>query len=481
VDEQPAAAQFDVVGVGLGPCNLSLAALLEPLTEIRARFFEARSTFQWHCGIMVPGAKLQVSFLKDLVTLVDPSSSFSFLNYLATHGRLYRFLIAHADRCSRREFERYYQWAASRLSSVGWGHRVERVDVRGGMLEVTCAGMEPVTTRNLVLGSGRTPRMPSFAAKLRGSTVLHSAEFRLMPRPVAGRDILVIGAGQSGAEVVNHLLADEPRLPRSLTWVSSRLGFLPLDDSPFSNEWFQPGYVDHFYGLPARRREALLEQQRMASDGVSEALLREIYRRLYDLDALEPGRLRHRLLACRRVLDLVRENNRLVATIHDEDTDSIETADADVVICATGYRNTFPEYLESLRGRVLDGAGGLRIRRDYSLDWDGPPDLGIYVQNAAEGTHGIADPNLSLAAWRSARIANAICGRPAYRIEDARSTISWNGSGEAFEHEWDVDPAIRGGSGSGVRLGPGLAGEALRAVEAPHGSSPHAPATGVGR
>jgi lysine N6-hydroxylase len=444
VNEQPSATQYDVVGVGLGPCNLSLAALLKPLTEIRACFFEARSSFQWHSGIMVPGAELQVSFLKDLVTLVDPSSSFSFLNYLATQGRLYRFLIAHTDRCSRREFERYYQWAASRLSSVGWDHRVERVDVRGNVLEVTCAGMEPVTTRNLVLGSGRTPLMPGFAAKLRGNTVLHSSEFRLMRRPVAGRDILVIGAGQSGAEVVNHLLSDELGLPRSVTWVSSRLGFLPLDDSPFSNEWFQPDYVDHFYGLPARRRETLLDRQRMASDGVSEALLREIYRRLYDLDSLEPGRLRHQLLVCRRVIDLVRDNNRLVATIHDEDTDSIETADADVVICATGYRNTFPEYLESLRGRVLDASGGLRIRRDYSVDWDGPPHLGIYVQNAAEDTHGIADPNLSLAAWRSARIANAICGRPAYRIDNAQSTISWNGTDQAFQHEQELLPETAG-------------------------------------
>jgi lysine N6-hydroxylase len=444
VKEQSVTAQFDVVGVGLGPCNLSLAALLEPLTEVRQRFYEARSTFQWHCGIMVPGAELQVSFLKDLVTLVDPSSSFSFLNYLATQGRLYRFLIAHTDRCSRQEFEQYYQWAAARLGSVGWDRRVERVDLRGDVLEVRCAGQEPVTTRNLVLGSGRTPRLPAFATKLRGNTVLHSADFRMMRRPVAGRDILVIGAGQSGAEVVNHLLSGELGLPSSITWVSSRLGFLPLDDSPFSNEWFQPNYVDHFYGLPAERRQALLDRQRLASDGVSESLLREIYRRLYDVDALQPGRLRHRLLVCRRVIDLVRNGNRLVATIHDEDTDTIETADADVVICATGYESSFPDYLEPLRGRLLDGSEALRVRRDYSLDWDGPPGLGIYVQNAAEDTHGIADPNLSLAAWRSARIANSICGRPAYRIEGTRSTISWHGTGQPFRPEHELLPDTAG-------------------------------------
>ncbi|MGH3757376.1 lysine N(6)-hydroxylase/L-ornithine N(5)-oxygenase family protein [Actinophytocola sp.] len=424
--------ELDVAGAGLGPCNLSLAALLEPLADVRARFLEARRSFQWHCGIMVPGAELQVSYLKDLVTLVDPCNRFSFLNYLATEGLLHRFLIAHTDRCSRQEFERYYQWAADRISGVSWDHEVERVDLRGDVLEITCTGREPVTARNLVIGSGRTPSLPDFAAKLRGDTVLHSSEFRIVRPAVAGRDVMVVGAGQSGAEVVNHLLGGEVGVPQSLTWVSSRVGFLPMDDSPFSNEWFHPAYVDHFYSLSPERRRMLLDRQRMASDGVSESLLREIYRRLYELDALGRSRLSRRLLVSRRVTDLLADgdtgNGRLMAIIRDDDTGKIETCGADVVIFATGYHSEFPRYLEPLRERILGADGTLRVRRDYRLDWDGPEHLGLYVQNSAESTHGIADPNLSLAAWRSARIINSICGRPVYRTEDTRSTISWDGT-----------------------------------------------------
>jgi lysine N6-hydroxylase len=155
--------RFDVVGAGLGPFNLSLAALVEPLSDVRTRFFEARPSFQWHSGLMVPGARLQVSYLKDLVTLVDPSSVFSFLSYLASEGRLYRFLIAHDDRCSRQEFERYYQWAADQLKSVRWDHPVESVRLHDGAFEVTCARAEPVTTTNVVVGSGRAPALPAFA------------------------------------------------------------------------------------------------------------------------------------------------------------------------------------------------------------------------------------------------------------------------------------------------------------------------------
>lgn len=416
---------FDVVGVGLGPFNLSLAVLIEPLNEFRVRFFEAQPEFRWHPGLMFPGAKLQVSFLKDLVTLVDPTSAYSFLNFLVAERRLYRFLIAHSDTCSRQEFEQYYQWAASQLKSVRWEHRVQRVDLTSDLLEVQCAEGEPVTTRNLVIGSGRVPLLPRCAEPLRGASVLHSSELCTVRPALADRDAVVVGAGQSGAEVVNHVLSGELGLPRSLTWISGRMGFLPLDDSPFTNEWFHPQYVQHFYGLSAERRQALLREQRMASNGVSASLLREIYQRLYDLDILQPGRLTHRLLACHRMVDLTRDHDALVATVHDEDTGTTERLAADVVVCCTGYGIRFPDYLEPLGGRLLDGTGAPRIRHDYSLEWDGPADVRIYLQDGAESTHGIADPNLSLASWRSARIINSIAGRTAYQIEDADSTIAW--------------------------------------------------------
>src|SRR5205807_9663840 len=72
------------VGVGVGPFNLSLAALLAP-TGFDARFFERSANFQWHPGLLLPEATLQVSYLKDLVTLVDPTSQYSFVAFLRAH------------------------------------------------------------------------------------------------------------------------------------------------------------------------------------------------------------------------------------------------------------------------------------------------------------------------------------------------------------------------------------------------------------
>ncbi|MCP3380387.1 lysine N(6)-hydroxylase/L-ornithine N(5)-oxygenase family protein [Bradyrhizobium sp. CCGUVB4N] len=82
---------LDVIGVGTGPFNLSLAALIEP-TRLRALFLEKREAFCWHPGRALPNSRLQVSPFKDCVTLVSPTSPYSFLNCLAQNGRLYSFI-----------------------------------------------------------------------------------------------------------------------------------------------------------------------------------------------------------------------------------------------------------------------------------------------------------------------------------------------------------------------------------------------------
>ena len=69
---------YDIIGVGIGPFNLGLAALLEPVAEINALFLEQKTQFHWHPGLLIEGTTIQVPFLADLVTMADPSSRFSF-------------------------------------------------------------------------------------------------------------------------------------------------------------------------------------------------------------------------------------------------------------------------------------------------------------------------------------------------------------------------------------------------------------------
>jgi len=84
---------YDVLGIGSGPFNLSLNALLQK-TALKSLFIDKAAKMTWHSGMLLPGARMQTSFLKDLVTPVDPTSPYSFLAYLVQKKRLYRFLSA---------------------------------------------------------------------------------------------------------------------------------------------------------------------------------------------------------------------------------------------------------------------------------------------------------------------------------------------------------------------------------------------------
>ncbi|MEV6165597.1 SidA/IucD/PvdA family monooxygenase [Streptomyces sp. NPDC052052] len=417
---------FDLIGIGVGPANLSLAALSAPLTELRTQFLDAKKEFRWHPGLMLPDSQLTVTYFRDLVTLVDPRSEFSFLNFLVEEGRAFRFLEANGLSCSRREFEQYYQWAAARLPSLQWGRRVESVSLSGEGFRITSEGGDTRTARNLVIGSGAEPCLPDFAKPFEGEQVLHSSNLTGTRPDWKGRRVLVVGAGQSGAEIVHHILSDENHLPSSLTWTSSRIGFQPLDDSPFSNEWFTAEFVDYFHGLPsARRAEILREQRNAGGDGITDELIGSVYQRLYHLDHVVRSDLRHRLLVSRRVVGLEQNGSEFVAEIHDANHGGTERLPVDLVIFCTGYHNPIPEYLKPIQDRLSIEDGRFQVRPDYSLVLDGPEDHRIYVQGFAENSHGIVDTVLTLASWRSARILNSVLGREAYRADQGATTVAW--------------------------------------------------------
>src|SRR2546426_6944033 len=113
------AGPFDAIGVGIGPFNLSLAALLAP-TSFHARFFERNADFQWHPGLLFPEATIQVSYLKDLVTLADPTSRYSFLAFLHAKKRFYRFINTGQARVHRLEFNQYLQWVAGQIDNCAF-------------------------------------------------------------------------------------------------------------------------------------------------------------------------------------------------------------------------------------------------------------------------------------------------------------------------------------------------------------------------
>ena len=58
-------------------------------------------------GVLLDDATLQVPFLADLVTMADPTSRWSFLNYLKQAGHLYPFYIRESFYPLRKEYDDY--------------------------------------------------------------------------------------------------------------------------------------------------------------------------------------------------------------------------------------------------------------------------------------------------------------------------------------------------------------------------------------
>src|SRR5829696_7673232 len=112
----------ELLAVGAGPSNLALAVALEELAPPdlarNSLLIERSETVAWQRGMLLPWTQAQVSFLKDLVTLRDPRSKFSFLNYLHSVDRLNEFVNLGTFTPYRMEISDYLQWVANSLGDV---------------------------------------------------------------------------------------------------------------------------------------------------------------------------------------------------------------------------------------------------------------------------------------------------------------------------------------------------------------------------
>ncbi len=415
----------DLIGIGLGPSNLSLAALLEPVADFHARFFDQRPKFDWHPGLMLPDARLQTSFLKDLVTAVSPTSAYSFLAYLVDKKRFYDFVNASFENISRSEFADYLAWVAARVSTATFNVPVREIAFDGVQFQVRRdQGTE--TAANLCIATGHQPNIPDWAPRQLGNRCFHASEFLHRAPNVAGKRVAIVGGGQTGAEVFLALAEGGFGAAASVNWISRRANFDQLDDSHFADEVFTPDYLRLFFQLPEGRKSGIVESQKLKSDGISPSTLREIYHLLYQRRHLSAGEHKLALLPGREVMALQESGEGFNLTTHNQMIGEGEALQADIVILCTGYRTQLPELLQPLTGRMeFDSEQRPRLDQNFKVLWDGPSDRRIYMQNTARHSHGIADPQLSLMAWRSASIVNDLLGRQVYDIEQCPPVVNW--------------------------------------------------------
>ncbi|MEH2532314.1 L-ornithine N5-oxygenase [Bradyrhizobium sp. AZCC 1588] len=416
------AIEHDVIGVGFGPSNLALAIALDECArrsrlKCAALFVEQQPQFTWHGGMLLPGSDMQISFLKDLVSLRDPTSPFTFVNYLHKRGRLQDFINCRTFYPTRIEFNDYLRWVAAQFKSqAAYGETIvaiEPVTVGQSVTSLrvhsrTLAGGETVRlARNLVVAVGGRPYIPQVFAEIADDPrLLHSSRYLDTVEDIGlggkAARVAVVGGGQSATEVTVDLRGRFPDARIDLIFRGHALK--PSDSSPFVNEIFNPDYTDFIYAQPAERRDAIVRNFRNTNYAVVDSdLLDQLYRLLYQQRvsgttgiALHP---RSEITS----IDAAPEGIE-IGTV-DKFGGAKRRATYDAVILATGYdRETPHAFLEPIQRYIRDTV----LDRNYKLVTTPAFRPQIHLQGYSEASHGLSDTLLSVLATRSQEIAESL-------------------------------------------------------------------------
>lgn len=412
----------DILGVGYGPSNLGLAIALEERNDsvsddrrISSVFVERQSHFQWHPGMLLPGATMQISFLKDLATQRNTRSEYTFLQYLAQRDRLTHFINLQTFFPSRVEFHDYLRWAADKVDAdVRYGCTATDVMWNGEHFEVAAGSGDERRTlyaRNVVLAGGLTATLPAGVSP--GRRVFHNHRvldhLKSLPELTHGR-FVVVGAGQSAAEVVAHL--HERYGDAEVHGVFNKYGYSPADDSPYANRVFDPEAVDDFYVSSPQLREQLLAYHRSTNySAVDLPLIEDLYNREYTERVA--GRRRLFVRGASEV-SIPREtaSGVEVSVLH-RPTGREELLQCDAIIYATGFRSLdLHGILGDLADECVFAADGTpEVERDYRLRTTDSVTGGIYLQGGTEHSHGLTSSLLSNIAVRSGELVDSLTSR----------------------------------------------------------------------
>ncbi|KAK3350233.1 L-lysine 6-monooxygenase (NADPH-requiring)-domain-containing protein [Lasiosphaeria hispida] len=469
---------YDLVCIGFGPASLAIAVALHDAMEAgtlavapKILFIEKQSGFAWHAGMLLPGAKMQISFIKDMASLRDPRSNFTFLNYLHKNDRLVEFINLDTFLPARVEYEDYLRWCASHFDDVVRYQSevlsVSPVQETGPLKIFTVTSRDTATgvttsyqTKNVVLAVGGQPSIPKLLPA-KSPRVIHSSQYsqitpKLLSNPSAPYRVAVVGAGQSAAEIFNNV---QSLYPNSKTWLIMRSEFLkPSDDSPFVNSIFNPSFTDYIYPKSSTYRASILRDARATNYGVVRLeLIEHLYEKMYHqrrtLGANEK-QWPHRIMPGRSLVSAQDNGDELSVKVANfppgeevEDGPLFEEEDLDVdlIVCATGYQrgahldmlkdtwSLLPKLSEDEVSRLsphvskdrwivetADGGKGspaatrvLEVNRNYGVRFTPgvvAPGSGVWLQGCCEGTHGLSDTLLSVLSVRGGEMVESIFG-----------------------------------------------------------------------
>lgn len=417
----------DVLGIGFGPANISLAAALqETRPDLSFRFVEREADIVWQRGMLFENAldlhsNVQNIPHRDLATPRDPRSKYTFLNYLFENNRLFTHLNLDLMLPLRPEYADYIQWVASHfVDNLTTGVNATRISLADGRREfdVALSDGSLVSAKNVVIGTGRPVSIPRAFRGIESRRVFHFIEFksRLAELVEAGaRRIAVVGSSQSAAEIILYTSKVYPQL--KIHGIMRRFAFPLKDTNPFMSEIYFPEFTERFYDADPHTKSLINKDVYRTNYGAADMdVIEEIYKQIYH-DKLF-GRNMIELKRLTEITSAKEDGQSIRIDMRDQLENMTLSENYDAVILATGFRNIGPReddikvpalltgITELLR---LDESEAVSVNRNYKVDLKAPTACNIFLNGLCESTHGMGDAgSLSLVSIRAQKILSEI-------------------------------------------------------------------------
>lgn len=412
---------YDLIGIGIGPFNLGLAALVDGVPSISTIFFDKEEAFNWHPGMLIEQSDLQVPFLADLVSFADPTNKYSFLNYVHKQNRLFQFFFYRRFDIPRREYNLYAKWVSENLQNCHFQSEVISVeytnDMYGVKVKRTDTGEVSIYyAKHVVVGTGSIPFIPDGIEK--NEQIVHTSEYLHKEKEMkASNSIVVVGSGQSAAEVFYELLEEQKHNKYSLKWYTRSSIFSQLESAKLGQEVFSPDYVQYFQGLSYEKRKEALNRLDTVRNGVDKETLVKIYDLLYNR-SVEGRDEKITIQPLTEVKAINESNGVLEVSCKQWEKEKDFKVKADYVVLATGYKPHIPQWIwDKKEELVWESEKEFKVDEMYRLVWKEPRSHHMYISTNLEHSHGTAATNLSLAVMRNQTIINDVAKREIYPIQ----------------------------------------------------------------
>ncbi|MFM9921524.1 SidA/IucD/PvdA family monooxygenase [Variovorax sp. H27-G14] len=424
---------YDIVCAGFGPAAIALAGAIDDAiennhlpktTRKRILFLEAAENTVWQGGLLLSGTNINNSTLSDLATWRDPSSQFTFTNYLVEKGRLHDFGLW-SGAASRIEWSDYISWAAEKLKTyVHYSEPVDHISANpnseGKLLDVhTSTGI--YTTRQVVVACGAEPFVPEVFVNMPQEKVRHAHSYLYFRKYIdelvgkSGRQlkIAIIGSGLTAAETALDMLSRYSHDKVHVFSIHRGLAFRQYDMSQFSNIIYTPPEIDRFHGLSAKARRTMMDKTWATNfSGVDVECAAAFWRFLYERRV--QGINNFTLLDRYSISNSAIEKDAVRLLLNDVNAETCgPEIEADFVLLCTGYQESIPRRLlnplinDVVVEKEFDGL--FSIDREYRVKTSKNIQAPIYMCGHSEHSHGVSNgQSFSMMAVKTARIFDAI-------------------------------------------------------------------------